>query len=407
MDKIKCQNCGHQIEIDKALEMQIESRIFGELTEKHKSEIENLRKETESKAEEKMNQQLLSEIEKIKNKTELENERVKIKLQYEAEKKAQKQDLLIEQLQDDAKSARQSNKELRDELKKLNQALLEEIKSKENAELEAAKKVKGEVDRVREEVQKKADELHRLKEQELQKQLSDTKTALDEAQRKAEQGSEQIQGEVLELELETMLRAEFPADLIEEVKKGQRGADVQQRVRNLKMEECGLILWESKNAKWSNAWINKLKDDVRECRADVGIIVSRHIPEAYDDMMSVESNIWVVKPRLIPAIATALRNAIIQVYTANRNSENKDEKMEILYQFLTGVEFRNRIEAIVDNYNALLKEIEKEKRAAQLRWGKQEKALRLVIDNTFGLYGDLQGITGSELKIPLLDQEEE
>lgn len=377
MDTIKCHKCGTEIEIDKALEMQIESRMISELSERHQKELE------------------------------LESEKAKLKAQREAEKRAQKQDLLIEQLREDAQAAKELNQELRQELKEMNKTLREERKSKENAELAAAKKMHEELERIGQEARKEADESHRLKEEELQKQLMDTKKALDEAKRKAEQGSEQMQGEILELELETLLASEFPMDKVEEVKKGQRGADIRQYVRNNRMEECGFLLWESKNARWSKTWIAKIKDDVREGKASMGILVSREIPEEYGDMMNIEGSIWVVKPKLVRALAAALRSGLIQVHAAYRNSENKGEKMEVLYQFLTGVEFRNRIEAIVDNYNTLLQEIEKEKRAAQLRWGRQEKALRLVIDNTYGLYGDLQGITGSELKIPLLDEEEE
>jgi hypothetical protein len=136
---------------------------------------------------------------------------------------------------------------------------------------------------------------------------------------------------------------------------------------------------------------------MREAGASVGVIVSKELPADYGDMKSVEPTVWVVKPKLAIALATAMRGQILNVYTANHNNENKDEKMEILYQFLTGAEFRHRIEAIVENYGTLQMEIEREKRAAQLRWTKQEKSIRAVIDNTIGMYGDLQGITGGAM----------
>ncbi|MDL2237996.1 DUF2130 domain-containing protein [Christensenellaceae bacterium OttesenSCG-928-K19] len=403
MDKINCPKCGAEIEIDKALEGQIEARVLIGLNEKHQQELAQVKKEASVSAQAQLKERLSHELEKNRQQAALEYEKLKVQNAQQMQKEAQKQELLVEQLRSDAQAAREANKELREELMKLNKSLQEERRSRENAELAAAQKINEESSRIREEAKKDADELHRLKEQELQKQLADTKKALDDAMRKAEQGSEQLQGEVLELELETLLRNEFPTDLIEEVKKGQRGADIKQYVRSNRLEECGLLLWESKNAKWSREWIAKIKADVRAAGAGIGVIVSRELPDQYNDMCNVEGSIWVVKPRLVAALAAALRATILQVYSANRNAENKDEKMEILYQFLTGVEFKNRIEAIVDNYNTLQQEIEKEKRAAQLRWARQEKAISAVIGNTYGLYGDLQGITGSELQIPMLE----
>jgi hypothetical protein len=232
---------------------------------------------------------------------------------------------------------------------------------------------------------------------ELQKKLDDQTKLAEEMKRKAEQGSQQNQGEVLELDLEDALRSEFPIDDVTEVKKGVRGADIIQTVKNNRLEECGILLWESKNASWQPSWIAKFKEDIRNAGASIGIIVSKELPDDYGDMKAIEANVWAVKPKLALVLAVAMRNQIINVYTANHNNENKDEKMEILYQFLTGPEFRHRIEAIIENYSMLQDEIEKEKRSSQLRWAKQEKSVRAVIDNTIGMYGDLQGITGGAM----------
>lgn len=172
-------------------------------------------------------------------------------------------------------------------------------------------------------------------------------------------------------------------------------------VKNQRLENCGILLWESKNASWQPSWVAKFKEDIRSAGANIGVIVSKELPEEYGEMKNIEGSVWVVKPKLALALATAMRAQILNVHTANTNSENKGEKMEVLYQFLTGPEFRHRIESIVENYGTLQDEIEKEKRSAQLRWSKQEKSIRAVIDNTIGIYGDLQGITGgamSEIK---------
>lgn len=337
------------------------------------------------------------EAEKTKQVLELEREKLKHEIEGQSKKQLQQQELLIQQLRDDAKSEKEAAAELRSQLKELMETLREEKKARAGAELTAQKKLAESEDKIREEARKNADESHRLKQLEMEKKLADTQRALEDAQRKASQGSQQNQGEVLELDLENQLREEFPFDEISEVKKGQRGADIKQTVKNRNFVSCGLLLWETKNGKWQPAWIPKFKQDIREANANIGVIVSFEMPSEYGDMKHLETNVWAVKPNLAPVLASALRSTILQVDAANHNNEGKDAKMEALYHFLVGPEFRHRVEAIVENYGMLQTEIEKEKRAAILRWAHQEKAIRAVIDNTIGMYGDLQGITQKAL----------
>lgn len=401
MDKIKCPHCGEPIDIDDILSKDIETRILAEEHKKHEAEIAKVKQQAAELANEQLKAKLDLAEEKKKQELELERERIKVELEGQAKKSSQEQELLMKKLQDDADSAKEDNKKLREQLSEMMDELRTERKAKEDATLEAKKKLSEEESKIREEAKKSADEEHRLKQLEMQKMLDDTKKALADAQRKSEQGSQQNQGEVLELDLEGTLRSEFPIDDIVDIKKGQRGADIAQTVTNQRLEKCGVLLWESKNATWQPAWIAKFKEDIRTANANIGIIVSKELPPDFGDMKNIENGVWVVKPKLALALATAMRSQIIGIYAANNNSQNKDEKMEVLYQFLTGPEFRHRIESIVENYGTLQDEIEKEKRSAQLRWSKQEKSIRAVIDNTIGMYGDLQGITGgamSEIK---------
>jgi hypothetical protein len=404
---LECPKCKEQFELDKVLESQLTDRILSETNEKHKAEIDAAVKEVKESLEKQIEVKQQIAIDKAIQEKELAIEKLKADVERDKQKEQNKQALLIEQLQEDSKSAKEENKELREQLTELTKTLREEKKTRENAELEAQKKLNNEADKIREEAKKEAIESQRYKEAELEKQLANTKQALDVALRKAEQGSEQIQGEVLELEVENTLRTGFPQDLVEEVKKGVYGADTTQIVRNNRFEDCGLMLWEMKNTtNWNKEWVAKMKDNMRSANANIGIIVSRVIPEEYGEMYNIEGSVWVVKPKLVYAIASALRTALIQVYSASRNSENRDEKMEFLYKFLTGTQFKHRIEAIVDNYKTLQDEIDKEKKQAYKRWGKQEKSIAFIVENTFGLYGDLQGITGEELQIPLLEMSE-
>lgn len=397
MDKITCPSCGHPIEIDKALEGQIETRVLAEAHKKHEAEIAQVKASASKLADQQLQARLDIEAEKTKQTLELEREKMKLEFDGESKKQAQQNELLITQLREDAKSDKEAAAELRTQLKELMGSLREEKKARADAELAAQKKLAEGEDKIRAEVLESANESHRLKQLEMEKKVADMQKSLDEAQRKAAQGSQQNQGEVLELELENRLREEFPLDDIDEVKKGQRGADIVQTVKSQQLAKCGVILWETKNGKWQPAWVAKFKQDIREAGANIGVIVSQELPSEHGDMKLIENNVWVVKPRLATVLASAVRTTILQVEIANRNSEGKDAKMEALYQFLVGPEFKHRVEAIVENYSTLQSEIEKEKRAAALRWSHQEKAIRAVIDNTIGMYGDLQGITQKSL----------
>lgn len=408
MNTIACPHCGKDVEVDKVLEGRIEAQVIAAEHKKHEAELAKVREEVEAAAqrehlaaEARRTKQLEGEKQLLKQQANDELELAKRRLEQELssgqKKVAAEQESLIKSLRDDAESAKEDSKKLREELGAMMKLLREEKQARANAELDAQKKLAEDEDKIREEVLKNADEKYRLKTMEQEKKIADMQKSLDEAQRKAAQGSQQNQGEVLELDLENRLREEFPFDEISEVKKGQRGADIVQTVKNQSFTACGILLWETKNGKWQPAWVPKFKQDIREANANIGVIVSHEIPADYGDMKHLEANVWVAKPRLAPVLATALRATILQVDAANRNNEGKDAKMEALYQFLVGPEFRHRVEAIVENYGTLQNEIEKEKRAAALRWSHQEKAIRAVIDNTIGMYGDLQGITSRAL----------
>jgi hypothetical protein len=377
MTMIKCTICDGEFELTEALSKDIEKSLLTTERAKHAAELEKAKNEAEE-----------SKTKAIADLTEKANKEATEKLE-----------LKIQEAHKEAEESKKESRELKEELTKVLQQLRESNKAKENAELDMQKKLNAETTKIEEEATKRADDKYQLKMAEKDKKLADTQKALSEAQRKAEQGSQQTQGEVLELELENRLREEFPSDEIEEVKKGQRGADIKQIVRNHKGESCGIILWETKNGKWQPSWIAKFKQDIRTAGANIGVLVSQEIPPDIGDMKHAEGSVWVVSPKLAVQLAVALRATILQVFSANTMSANKDQMMESLYQFLVGPEFKHRVEAMIESYTTLQNEIEKEKRSYALKWSRQEKALRSVIDNTIGMYGDLQGITNRALPV--------
>ena len=243
-----------------------------------------------------------------------------------------------------------------------------------------------------------------LKLRELEKQLDDQKKLAEEMRRKAEQSSMQRQGEVQELLLEAILKEHFPFDLIEEVGKGVEGADCIQVVRNASGKVCGKIIYESKRTKgWSGNWIDKLKTDMRSRGADVAILVTQTFPKDME-RFSEKEGVWVCNFYELAGVAALIRNGILRVYEAKRSEENKGDKMQLLYNYLTGVEFRGQVEAIAEGFMAMRNSISRERIQMEKMWKEREKQLEKVLISTSGLYGSVKGIAGASVgDIPLLD----
>lgn len=279
---------------------------------------------------------------------------------------------------------------------------LDEIKSlrekNEMREVEMKKKLLEAQEKIKNDLLIKLEDEHKLKDLENFKKLQDVLKANEELKRKLEQGSQQTQGEVLELTIEKKLREDYPQDEIEEVKKGVKGADVFQVVIDKKGQKCGSLLWESKNAKWSDTWITKLKEDQRQAKADLAILVSVDLPEDIKEKgIGYKNGIWICSATSFNQLAMSLRFNLVNIYYEKQNAQGVDEKMKVLYEYLTGNEFKHRVEGIVEAFGTLQDDIEKEKRWFSSKWARQEKEIRKVIDHTHGMYGDLQGVTGRAL----------
>ncbi|MBU2233949.1 DUF2130 domain-containing protein [Patescibacteria group bacterium] len=316
---------------------------------------------------------------------------VKLQQQMKDEKK-----LLEEQLAEkEAKLKEASEKEL--EVRREKNKLEEE---KRNFELEKQRQLDEERKKIFEEAGKKATEEQQYVIAQLKKQLTDATKAKDELARKLEQGSQQTQGEVLELELEEILKTEFPQDEILPVPKGVKGADVIHKIIDRSGRLCGQIIWESKKTKgWSESWIQKLKDNQRAIKADLAVIVSAVLPEGVKGFV-FRDGVWICDIKLISALAMALRLNLESVAREKTMSVGKNEKMEILYIYLTGVEFRQRVEAIVEAFSSMDDGLKKERMAYEKLWAEREKQIRKVMNNTIGMYGDLSGlVTLPQIKI--------
>ena len=237
-----------------------------------------------------------------------------------------------------------------------------------------------------------------LKVSEKEQTIVSMQRTIEELKRKSEQGSQQLQGEVQELELESLLCAKFPRDTIEPVAKGVRGADALQRILGPLHQPCGSILWESKRTKnWSDEWLPKLRDDQRAAKAEIAVLVSQALPKGGENFELMDG-VWVTHPRTAMALAVVLRQTLIEVSAARQASVGQETKMEMVYQYLTGPRFRQRVQAIVEAFSSMQEDLAAEKRAIMKQWAKREEQIARVMQGTVGMYGDLQAIAGKTLQ---------
>lgn len=365
MNTVTCTHCGREFELSEALTHQMREAIRLEQAAKHKAELEKTKLEAEENSLKKAKEEL---------KLELKNS------QNEAEETAKKNEEL-----------REKQLELNKELRSLKE------KDKERA-IEMEEKLKEEEGKIRIKAQKEAEEKQHLILLAKDKQLQDARKELEDANRKLQQGSQQGQGEVFELEFEKILHQEFPHDKISPVSKGVRGADIIQEVWDSRGNYNGKILWELKNTKppWKEDWVATLKKNKREIAADEAVLISEVMPKEIKTA-GYREGVWVTEKNFVVGLASTLRANLIQIYYVKEAAKGKDKKVEILYSYLSGVEFKHRIENIVEAFTNIQVRIEKEKRYFSSKWAHDEKDLRLVIDTTFGLHGDFKHIMGNNL----------
>lgn len=416
---IKCPNCSHQFQVEQALAKQTEEKIRLEYEHKIAEKEASLKKESDglksekelfeqnkSRENELFQQRLSKKIEEEKLQLVIANQTVldeKLKA-FETEKTKIKDatksefELKIKSLEEEAEERRQENMKLKaleiDFLKK-NRALQER---EVELQFQYEKKMLDQSEEIRIEAQKREQEKAALKEREYEKRLEDQRKLIEEMRRKSEQGSMQMQGEVLEIALEELLSQAFQYDQIEEVQKGVKGADLILTVMNDYHRPCGQIIFESKRTKnFTEAWIEKLKDDQRNQGAQLAVIVTETMPKDMDKF-GWRDGVWICTFQDVKGLTFVLREMLLRESAAKASEENKGDKMGMLYNYLIGADFHQRVEATVEGFSSLQHEMEREKRAMQKIWKEREKQIEKVITNTIDMYGSIKGIGGAVIQ---------
>ena len=414
--QILCPNCGEPIDVSEVLRHQVEEDLKLKMHQEIAKEKQKFDKEFE---------QLQKQKEEFEEKRKRENELFQEKLQQ----KIKEEKIGIEQQVKTKLEGEQAERfklleaelnEKQEQLKELNRAKTEVEQLKRNQEImkeqitmEAEKALSVKLIEERDKIKKLEQDRTELTIKELQKQLEDQRKLTEEMKRKQEQGSMQLQGEVMELAIEEWLMQQFPFDTIEEIKKGARGGDCVQIVNTPTRPKIGTIYYESKRTKeFHAAWIEKFKQDIRDRGADIGVLVTDVYPAGMD-RLGLKDGIWICSYEEFKGLCKVLRESLITLGTAIATQENKGDKMSFLYDFLTSNTFKMQIEAIVEGFTQMQSDLESEKRSFQRIWKQREKQIEKVIINTVEMYGNIKGIAGSAigdikaLELPSGDFEQE
>ena len=360
---IKCPHCNKIIEISEALKHQVESQIKTAISEEYEKKIEKVKQEAEEKAVKKFQEEKIIELADLKKQV------------------GEKEEKLGEYRSQELK--------LREEKRKL-----------EDERKDIVVKAKRIIDKERKYIQEKslreAEEKHHHLHMEDEKRIKDLKKAVEEAQRTAQIGSQQLRGEVLELDLEKLLADNFPSDAIQPVGKGIKGADVRQIVKSSSGRAWGTILWESKRTKnWTNGWISKLKSDQRKEGADIAAIVTTAFPKELNTSIGQQSKVWICNPKMIIPLAMLLRKAILDAGYQKAVSEHRGKKADLIYDYITSVEFIQQVETLAEVFAEMQEQVGKERISFEKIWKQREGQIKRLFTSTVNIYGNVQGLAGS------------
>ena len=411
---IKCPNCSIVFDVENVLSADVEQRLKLQYEKQLQQSLAQMNAEKKKLEED----QKIFEEKKKKENEFFQQKLQQEKLKLEAEIQQQLKKTIAEDFENQVRLLTENNQQNEEKLRHARQKELEflkkeqELKNKEQElEIILQKKLLEERSSLTQQIRKEESDRtsvketeYQLKLKELEKQLDDQRKLAEEMKRKSEQGSMQLQGEAQELLLEEMLRDHFPFDSISEVGKGVEGADCIQHVMNKLGTECGRIIFESKRTKaFSNAWIDKLKTDMRNKKADVAILVTQAYPKEMN-CFGERDGVWICSFGEVLALTTALRHTIISISETKKAEENRGDKMHLLYDYLTGNEFRQNIETIVEGFLSMKNSIARERIQMEKLWKEREKQLEMVLISTSGMYGSIKGIAGASIgDIPLLD----
>jgi hypothetical protein len=394
--KITCPECNHEFNAESAMAHDLEHQIKSDLQKEYSNKLIGLKnREDEISNQKEAIEKLKQDQDKIV-KEEISKQKKRLKTEIEAEVKKESESGVKDLLEKISKQSDQMS-ELRKTNLTFQQQVMDLKKREEDLALEIQQKVLDKTNKIKEETQKEEQEKHMLDLRQRDELVNTLKDKIEDMKRKADQGSMQSQGEILELEVERILSTLYPLDRIEEIKKGTNGADCLQHVVGQNGQVAGIVAFETKRTKsFSDKWIEKLKGDMRNHKADIGVIVTETMPEGMKTF-GINDGVWICSFKEVEGLSRVLRQTIIKVAHVQIANEGKGEKMEVLYKFLTSEEFKQQMEAIVRGFTNMKGALESEKRSMKRIWKQREKELEMIIDGASEMYGSIRGIAGNSI----------
>lgn len=404
-EAIVCPKCDHHFTLDQGITRQTIEGYEDEFERMFASQKKQLEMDAVKDAERKATKQFGGRIAQLQEqlsdtqKAEKDARALIEKAQADAKVKAQ-QEFASERkaLAEELTAKDTALKEFRDQELALRKQKRDLEERHAGMQLELQRKLDDERAKITEQISRKEAERYSLIEAEYRKKIEDAQHANDDLRRKLEQGSQQLQGEVLELELENMLSGAFVHDMIEEVKKGQRGADVVQLVRTPLGQVCGKIIWEAKRAvHWTDKWLQKLKDDQQVAGADIAVLVTTAMPKGVTEAFCRIDDVWVVSPQVMRPVAEALRITLLELQRMRLVNTGRSEKMEALYDYLASASFAQRVRTMLEGFESMRADLEAEKRAMTKIWAKRQAQIERVTGSMVTVVGELQSIAQEQL----------
>ena len=390
---VKCPHCGESFELGEAFQQDMENEFRSKL----KAQEKKIEKEWQKKLD--------------VREEELHKEAGLLKAKAEADAKKKAQEAFAVEMSDLKEQLGEREKQV-EEARKMEADLRRqkrEIEDKGKAlELELQRRLEEGTAQAREKLVREMDDKYRLKVADKDRELGMLKAQVDELNRKIELGSQQAQGEVLEQDIEGRLRVEFPMDEFEPVSQGVRGADIIQTVKLPDGRVAGKILWETKRTKaWTDSWIGKIKADLQSCKADIPVIVSATLPKDHHQFASYEG-VWVSDISSAINLGRVLRDTLLKVMRERGFQAGREDQKELIYDYLTGQEFRNRVEAVLRAFIGMRNSIIQQRRSMEKHWAAQEKHVEAVVRNLSGMSGEIEVLAGKDLPaLKLLGSSEE
>lgn len=403
--QVGCPKCGHEFPLQAGISTQTIDRYAADFDSALSAQRKQLEAEARKLAERESTTRVdavkaeLAEAQRLAKEVQESIEKVRIDAKRVAR---EEQETELRSAREDAAAKAQALEKARQGELELRRKLREAEETTKNSELEYQRKLDAERITIgeRERTAAKADADRQIAQ--VNEQLAQARREADDMKRKLEQGSQQVQGEALETSLEALLRTSFPFDEIDDVPKGMTGADLIQRVRSSSGQVCGTIVWEAKQTKnWQQGWLTKLKDDQRAVGAEIAVLVTTVMPKDVRDTFTRQEDIWITQFASVRPVAEALRTTLVEVHKQRQANVGRNEKMELLYNYVCSPQFAQKLKAIVDGFAAMQVDLSAEKRAMIKHWSRREKQIARLTAGTVSIVGDLQGI--GENSLPQLD----